>query len=341
MNRPLRTFVFAGMMALVTAPAAIAGGASFAVRPVTFRPSVPATQSYFIFDAAPGRTIRSEVRVTNAGTATGSALLYPVDAVTGQTSGAVYLSRTARRRDVGRWTRLDVTKVTLAPQKSTVIRFTVTVPASVSPGSHLGGIVAENLAIDATKKKRARNSFQIRVRHLSIVALEVNLPGAQVEQLGLGTVTAGSTGSFPTAQLALRNAGTLILKPSGKIRIATMGGRAIEQQQLHLDTFIPRTAIDYPVVLPKRLRAGRYRAEVTLGYGHGRLLRATRTLNISDAQAQHWLAGSAPAAASSSADSGGIGVVPWIVTAVAIGFAVGGIALALRSRRRRGATTES
>src|SRR5215831_4798681 len=61
------------------------GQANFALQPVLYDPSNPLTESYFIFDSKPGIVITSRVRVTNSGTATGSALLYPVDATTGQT----------------------------------------------------------------------------------------------------------------------------------------------------------------------------------------------------------------------------------------------------------------
>jgi hypothetical protein len=328
-----------GAGALVTASTALAAAPSFAIRPVTFRPSVPATQSYFIFDASPGRTINSLVRVTNAGTATGSALLYPVDAVTGQTSGAVYLSRTARRRDVGRWTRLGVTRVTLAPHESKVVPFTVTVPTSTRPGSHLGGIVAENLAVEGASKGTNGSSFQIRVRHLSIVAVEVDLPGAAVERLGLGAVTTGSAGTFPTAVLALRNRGTVILKPRGSIRIVTSDGRALEQRAFQLDTFVPQTGIHYPVVLRKRLGAGTYRADVTLTYGHGRVLHAIRTFGVSREQARRWLAGPAAAAASPPAGRG-TAILPWLVAGGGIALALAAVVFAVRTRRPRRASAQ-
>src|SRR2546426_4106423 len=52
------------------------GQANFALQPVLYDPSEPATQAYFIFDNKPGIVIKSNVRVTNTGTARGSAILY-------------------------------------------------------------------------------------------------------------------------------------------------------------------------------------------------------------------------------------------------------------------------
>src|SRR5438045_2971522 len=74
------------------------GQANFGLEPVLYDPSNPLTASYFIFDSKPGIVLKSSVRVSNTGTARGSANLYPVDATTGQTSGAVYLNQNDPRR---------------------------------------------------------------------------------------------------------------------------------------------------------------------------------------------------------------------------------------------------
>ena len=69
------------------------GEASFALKPLKYDPALTATKSYFILDAKPGDVIHDQIRVVNTGGRTGTAYLYAVDATTGQTSGAVYLSR--------------------------------------------------------------------------------------------------------------------------------------------------------------------------------------------------------------------------------------------------------
>ncbi len=76
---------------------AAGGQANFALQPVLYNPANPLTESYFIFDSKPGIVVKSSVRVINTGNAAGIASLYPVDATTGQTSGAVYLSKTDPR----------------------------------------------------------------------------------------------------------------------------------------------------------------------------------------------------------------------------------------------------
>ena len=144
------------------------------------------TKSYFIIDSKPGTVVKSSVRVTNTGNISGTVDLYPVDASTAQTSGAVYLSKNDPRNDVGAWITLGMHQVTLNPGQSQDVPFQVIIPGNARSGQHLGGIVAENSAPEQTDTKTQNvtiGTFQVKVNTLTIVAIQVNLPGAPVEQL--------------------------------------------------------------------------------------------------------------------------------------------------------------
>jgi hypothetical protein len=253
-----------GAAAVLPLPAGAAGGqASFAVKPVKYDPALSATKSYFILQAKRGAVISDQVRVVNTGSATGTAFLYPVDATTGQTSGAVYLSRQSPRRDVGAWVRLARARVTLAPGASAVVPFTIRVPAGAHPGDHLGGIVAENSQIQAG---RGSGALRIRIKHLTIAAVELQLPGRIVAAVTAGGVKAGGQQGWQYVYIHLRSTGNVMVKPSGKLVIRNAAGRRVAARKLVLDTFVPGTAIDYPVLLPRRtLAPGSYTATVTIG----------------------------------------------------------------------------
>jgi hypothetical protein len=253
-----------GAAAVLSPPAGAAGGqASFAVKPVKYDPALSVTKSYFILDAKPGAVVSDQVRVVNTGSATGTAFLYPVDATTGQTSGAVYLSRQSPRRDVGAWVRLSRARVTLAPGASAVVPFTIRVPAAARPGDHLGGIVAENSAIQGS---RGSGALRIRIKHLTIAAVELQLPGRVVARVGTTAVKAGGQQGYQYVYIHFRSTGNVMVKPSGKLVIRNSAGRRVTARKLVLDTFVPGTAIDYPVLLPHRtLAPGSYTATVTIG----------------------------------------------------------------------------
>src|SRR6266702_669214 len=259
------------------------GHANFALQPVLYDPSNPLTESYFIFDNKPGTVITSRVRVTNSGTAKGSAILYPVDATTGQTSGAVYLNQNDPRKDVGAWLKLGVQQVTLNPGQSQVVSYQVTIPGTVRPGQHLGGNVAENMA--QSSSPQSNSAIQIKVKNLTIVAIQVNLPGTPVEQLAGTGVQAGGDNGYQRLLVGLSNTGTVMLKPSGTLQVADTHGQVVKTISLKLDTFLPQTAINYPVAITgQSLGAGDYQATLILTYGHGQTLHSTTKFTITKQQ---------------------------------------------------------
>jgi hypothetical protein len=305
-GRALRALgVVAAALALTpisAAHAAPAPGAAFTLQPA----GGARTSSYFVLKARPGATITRAVRVTNVGARPGTALLYPVDATTGRTTGTVFRPHWATHRDVGAWTRLHATRVHLAPGRSRVVRFTVRVPRKQLDGSHVGGIVAEATQLVRGATRRAgRRAFRIDTRQLTISAVQLELPGRHREQLRLTGVQPGSAGTFQTLDVGMRNTGNTLVKGRGTIAVRDESGRTRTRQTFVVDTFIPHTGVADPVALTgAALPAGRYQADVALRYGHGRSERLNASFEISDRQVQSVFgakAPSAPGAASASA----------------------------------------
>jgi hypothetical protein len=284
--RAFRVTPLAALVALVLAPAAVADGASFGLRPGTATTGVPASNSYFVLTARPGQTITQRVRVFNAGTAPGTVALYPVDATTGQTSGTVFLSGTAPRRGVGAWISLSARRLTLAAGTSRVVSFVVHVPRTARPGQWVGGITAENLAVQkSTGSAGPNSSLNINIRSLTIDAVQVNIPGAATSRMQIGNVKAGGANSYQQLLIDLRNTGTVMLKPKLSLGVYSRTGRRLQTSTSQLDTFLAATAIAYPVLVRgKALGPGTYQALLTVSYGHGRVVKARRQFTVTAAQ---------------------------------------------------------
>ena len=261
---------------------AAGGEPSFSLQPVLYDPSEPVTKSYFVFDTRPVTVLHNRVRVTNSGTAKGSVRLYAVDAVTGQTSGVVYLARTDERRDTGAWVTLGMQQLTLAPGQSQIVPFRVAIPKIVRPGQHVGGIVAENMTLGSISQS---STLHINVENLTIIAVQVNLPGPSIEKLVATGIQPGGTNNYQTLLLGLSNTGTTMLKPHGTLQVTDTQGHLLQTLSLTLDTFLPQTAIDYPVyVQNKALGVGSYRAMLRLIYGHSHELLYTAVFTITGQQ---------------------------------------------------------
>jgi hypothetical protein len=338
-------FVAAALAVAACAPASAATGqAVFALHPEHYDPSLPVTQSYFVVKAQPGDTITNSVRVVNTGVQPGTVLLYPVDATTGRTSGAVYLDGTKPRRDVGSWLTVGTRSLTLGAGQSAVVPVALHVPATARPGDHLGGVVAENAAVSQGSGKGA---LRIRVRHLTIVGYEVQVPGPAVAAVDVTRVRAAGEGGYQFVDLHLANTGALTSKPTGTLVVTASNGKQVASQAFKLDTFLPGTAIDYPVLLPKQaLAPGRYKAAVTLAYGaaaigYRRATGATQTVSrelpftVTDDQYHAVFKGApplkAPQAAASS--SGGGGMSPTLIAGIAVALLAFSVLLIVALRR--------
>ncbi len=273
----------------ISAPAHAAGGVPvIGIKPAYFNPNDPISRAYFIFNSKPGAHIQDAVRVTNSGTVAGRATLYGADATTGATSGAIYLDQTARRQDVGSWLTLGKSSLTLAPRQSVLVPFEVTLPKSVRSGDHLGGIGMEVTPLGNQPKEASGkgNTVQIQTRIITVIAVEVILPGAAIEALSASGIQAGGDNGYQSLQIALHNTGTMMFKSSGTLQVMDEHGALLQTLPVKLDTFLPMTSINYPVYLKKALGAGNYQVALMLTYGDNHILRYDSHFTITAQQVQ-------------------------------------------------------
>jgi hypothetical protein len=272
------------VLAAVAFPAVSASaGPTFALKPAT-----EAKLGYFVLAGKPGATLRGKVEVLNVGTKAGRTSLYAVDATTGATSGAVYRSKGEPRRSVGGWIKLGKGSLELGPGESEVVPFSVRVPSAVSAGQHLGGIVAQrptqvaaNQAAHGGKKK---SGFEVKIQALSVLAVQVDVPGPERPRMALSGIKLGDQPGHQSLLLGIGNPGNVLVKGTGSLKVVDHSGRQVQSQSFNLDTFVPKSHIDFPVYIQgKALSPGRYRGTVTINY-RGRSLTRTYPFTVTSAQ---------------------------------------------------------
>lgn len=239
---------------------------------------------FFVLRATPGETITKKVLVTNRGTKAGVAHVFAVDGTTGNTSGAVYRLDADKRKDVGAWTTVSPARVSLAPGKSGVVTVVTHVPAHVRPGDHLGGIVAQGKPVVGKFHRRGAGRFRVNLQTLSILALELKLPGTRQVKLELQKATAGGTPQHQQVLIRMANTGNMLFKGRGTMKVIDDNGRTVYagKQKFAINTFVPQTSIPYPVqILGKALAPGHYRAIVHVRY-RGRLVSAVLPFGVTD-----------------------------------------------------------
>ncbi|MBV9258957.1 MAG: DUF916 domain-containing protein [Ktedonobacteraceae bacterium] len=242
-------------------------------------------KAYFVIDARPGEVLQQQLRVTNAGNIAGTARLTPVDATTGQAGGVVYLSSSRTQHNVGSWITVSTRQVTLAAGQSQIVPFQVTIPNDALSGQYVGGIVAQNMALQQTTDSNSKGNFQVAIQRLTIIPVELKLPGPVIEQLVTNGIQIGGYNSEQAANISLQNTGNVMIQPHGSLQIMDTYGSILQNLTINIDTFLPRTSINYPAYIRgKALGTGTYRATLTLNYGHAHVLHYTTPLTVTQQQ---------------------------------------------------------
>jgi len=240
---------------LVPAAAHAAGAtASFSVRPGHYDAADPASRAYFKRTVAAGASFTDDVVVANNGQSSVTLLVYPVDGLTGQTSGSVYANRGDARRKTGRWIQTSVARITVEPHAQTSVPFTARVPAGAVPGDHLAGVAFEDANVSTSG-----GAFRVRQILREVVGVLITVPGAAQPRVRLGSVALKTLPGTNVGSIVvdIANAGRRLCKPSLVVSLSADGRRV--QLSRKLDTILPGDAISYPLILDRSLRPATYR----------------------------------------------------------------------------------
>jgi hypothetical protein len=342
-NSSRRLVVLALLFALLLAPAARAAstGPVFGLR-AQGNPKL----GYFLYDLAAGTTKTGAIIVSNTGNRAGTVKLYAADATTGRTTGTVYLTNT-RASGTGSWVRLARGSVTLAPGAHARVGFTVHVPAVAKAGQFVAGIVAETRQATQAPNGKHKANVRIRIRNLTIVAVQTNVPGRAVIGFTIGGVKTGGQRGFQQVLVHFANTGNHLAKPSGVVTILDSAGHTVETLTFKMDTFLPHTAIDYPMLLTKALPPGDYRARVRLVVPAaagvpGRTVTATPAFSVSKQDVTQVFTSAKPTQTTPGVvgDASGSSSSPWAwIAAAAVGALLLGLVVfqVIRRRGRRAA----
>ncbi len=260
MRVPALAVAIAAASCMLPAVAAAATIGGFSVRPSHFDPNNPATRAYFIETARPGQTIQDRVVVNNTGPTTIQLRVYPVDGLTGATSGAVYSDAADPLRKAGRWVTPGTNFLTVPPGTTSYISFAVQVPAGTSAGDHLAGIAVQN-----AHPQRSPGRFSITEVVRTVVGILVEVPGTAHPQGALsGMRLAALPGTqVPSVVVTLGNTGLRLCKPTLAVTLA--GAHGVEPSVTRqLDTVLPGDTIPYPMPWPRPLQAGTYASSATV-----------------------------------------------------------------------------
>lgn len=320
---PAALLVVAALLCAIVLPAASAraaddtagdGDVTWSVR--TDSNGFGKERTSYTYAVDPGQSVSDALVITNHGTAPLTLAVYAADGYTGAGGQLDLLTPAESSTGIGAWTHVSAATVAVAPNESTVVPFSLSVPAAATPGDYVGGIVT-SLGSSADQGISVDRRLGIRIG--------LRVSGALAPSLAIENprVTWGGTWSLGTGAATLRytlhNTGNTTMGAQQSASIAgPFGWFATDAGDLAPEVqILPGETRDVQVTVP-----GIAGMLVLLGS-------ATVTPIVVDAS------GSTTGLTPVTAQAVGL-AVPWLLLIIVL-LAVGLVVAALWWRRRAGA----
>lgn len=147
-------------------------------KPVHRNPADARTESWFILTAAPGATLEDELLVVNNTSETKEVEIYPADTAKASGGGFALKQKLDQMKEIGSWTKISKTRLTLGPHAQEVVPFQLMVPSSVTPGEYAGALIVQEVAAPMMMDGGIALSLRMGVR------IYLTVPGTMKRSLG-------------------------------------------------------------------------------------------------------------------------------------------------------------
>lgn len=208
-------------------------------------------QSWFRYYESAGSTINDAIELNNPTNQIETIKLYATDATSNQAGSFTPKMDTDPQLGLGLWTTLEKNSVTLAPNQSTEIKFSIQIPKDTPPGQYFGGIINEedNSAVcdlPETVNGFCQGNIQIKTRTGNRVYLTI--PGEVKQDIKMTGFTWKIVGKNHVQFLFnFENKGNVSFQPKAYISIYDSWGNQVTTLENVLGKSLPGTTIT-PIV---------------------------------------------------------------------------------------------
>jgi len=248
--------LFLGSVGVVgTGPVHAADNGSWAVTPVPPKGGSAAPRNYFVLEGDAGATIKDSVRIQNWTKSPLTFRLYGADGYNTTQDGFFALRGEDQEMvDVGSWVSPLTSQVTVYGRTQVDVPVTIKIPRNATPGDHVGGVVAMNVAVesqagdgslDVGVKRAVGARMYVRVSGPTTPALSVT--GVALEHdRGLLPWTGSGTGSVT---YTVENTGNVRLSPRAVVRLSGLLGERASFDRPEIVDLLPgqSTQLTQPV----------------------------------------------------------------------------------------------
>lgn len=228
-------------------------------------------QSWFRYYQSPGSTVEDAVVLSNVGNQTETVKLYATDATSNQAGSFTPKMSDDIQKGLGLWTKLEKDSVTLGPNESTEVKFTINVPTDISPGQYFGSIINEedrDLTPCPTPQEvsgSCQGNIQIKTRTGNRIYLTI--PGEVKQDIKMDSFTWKSGDKNNIHFLfSFTNKGNVAFEPKAVITITDNWGNKITSLENVLGKSLPDTTITPMVDWNSTGYFGNFKAKAEIYY---------------------------------------------------------------------------
>jgi len=218
------------------------------------------TKSWFIYTLEPGEVKEAKVNVVNQSEVPVEVKIYPVGAVTTKDGAFAPKPEDAERINVGAWTTISVSELSLEPNETKAVDFTIQVPENAEVGDHMGAIIVQPKEVPEAEEGTA-----MRVVTRVGARIYLTVPGEMIKELELEEFSYKIEENLIVFYLTLTNKGNVRILPKGEIEIKDKSGKVVDEIQITEREVFPKDTIELPTKWEKTM-AGKFTALAGVSY---------------------------------------------------------------------------
>lgn len=252
--------VFISYTAIISGTALAAENGGIGGKPANPRADNPRTESIFVYELTPGESTKDGVQIFNNTEEKKTIAVYATDAIV-SSGGAFACAQAADEvKDVGNWIKLSKSNVTLAPGKSEIVPFTLTLPGDTEPGEHNGCI-----AIQEADAESANVGNGIALSFRSAIRVAITVPGEIKKELTIRDVSLIGKSEKLIGRIALKNNGNVSLDATVDTQLVGLFG-SIKQTISGTYSALPKTVTELNFEYEQPYWGGFYKLNAKASY---------------------------------------------------------------------------
>jgi hypothetical protein len=313
-------------------PAHAVGKTSDAIGAKPAAGSSLASGGWYLLTGEGGASFSQSVTVTNTNSHAVEAHIDAADGLTSDHTGTQLTKPGNAVTATGRWITVSTPVVTLQPKEVRNIPFTVLIPKGTSAGQYLGGLnIYVPLTTHSVAPPAPKNgaSLTMDMQFVDSIGVEVDVPGPRAPKLLVSAATPSASPQGIVLGLHMANEGNAFAHGTAVVRVADTN----TDKTFNVETFVPGTAIVYPMIWTKSVVPGSHKVQVDITYEGGRRTTWSGVVNV-DGAALGAALRNVQLRNKKNSDS-----FPWLLLVAALlllGFITGAVVMRRRARRPAG-----